>query len=97
MVIIKFHPVSLNLRQQSLFHSILREIDVLRSKKSTNSFHTVAFFGGKKPPEDLGDADGLCDWLDERKIIDIEWQKLKKMMESSQHLELGNKTGEMDD
>ncbi|KAF8910956.1 hypothetical protein CPB84DRAFT_1723119 [Gymnopilus junonius] len=83
--------------EQSLFHSILREIDVLHDKGSLKSFHTVAFFGGKKPPEDLRDADGLCDWLDERKVIDIEWQKLKKMMESAQHLELGDKAGETGD
>jgi len=64
--------------------------------RDKESFHTVAFFGGKKPPKDLSDTDGLCDWLDERQVIDIEWQKLKKMMDSAQHLELGDK-GEADD
>ncbi|KDR81628.1 hypothetical protein GALMADRAFT_239697 [Galerina marginata CBS 339.88] len=83
--------------EHSLFRAILREIDGLRNAKSSKDFHPIAFFGGKSPPEDLQDADGLCDWLDERRIVDIEWQKMKQMMESARHLELGDKRGETDD
>jgi len=83
--------------EHSLFHIILREIDELHNATSSRGFHSIAFYGGKAPPENLEDADGLCDWLDERKFVDMEWQKLKKMMESARHLELGDKRGEIDD
>jgi len=79
-----------------LFQSVLQEIKKLETP-SSRTFHPIAFFKGKEPPEDLSDADGLYDWLDERKIIDLEWQRLKNMMESARHLELGNKKGELDD
>jgi len=79
-----------------LFQSILQELKILKTS-SSKPFHPIAFFKGKEPPEDLNDADGLCDWLDERKIIDMEWQRLKNMMESARHLELGDRKGEMDD
>lgn len=82
--------------QYGLFQSILQEIEILKTP-SSKPFHPIAFFKGKEPPEDLNDADGLCDWLEERKIIDMEWQRLKNMMESARHLELGDRKGEMDD
>ena len=50
-----------------------------------------------EPPDDLSDADALCDWLDQRRIIDTEWQKLKAMMESAHHLEIHSKNGEVVD
>lgn len=56
----------------------------------------IAYAGGKKPPKDLGDADGICDWLDERKIIDMEWQKVTAMMERARHLEMAKKRGDDD-
>ncbi|KJA27187.1 hypothetical protein HYPSUDRAFT_63453 [Hypholoma sublateritium FD-334 SS-4] len=74
--------------EYNLFQSILREISELRSGLSSTGFLRVAYAGGREPPEDLEDADGLCDWLDRRKIIDTEWQTMKLMMESARHLEL---------
>jgi hypothetical protein len=79
-----------------LFQSILQEVKELRTS-SSKTFHPIAFFKDKEPPEDPNDADGLCDWLDRRKIIDMEWQRLKNMMESARHLELGDGNGELDD
>lgn len=34
------------------------------------------------------------DWLDERGIINMEWHKIKEMMESARHLEANAKRGE---
>lgn len=50
--------------------------------------------GGKQPPDDLGDADGICEWLDERQLIEIEWEKIKTMMESARHLEMSARKGD---
>jgi hypothetical protein len=36
------------------------------------------------------------DWLDQRRIIDMEWVKIKDMMESAHHLEIASKKGEED-
>ena len=36
------------------------------------------------------------DWLDERKVIEMEWMKIKDMMESAHHLEMAVKKGEED-
>ncbi|KAJ3516629.1 hypothetical protein NLJ89_g1006 [Agrocybe chaxingu] len=80
--------------EHSLFQVIRREIDEARDSSSSTGFLRVAYFGGKKPPENLEDADALCDWLDERKIIEMEWHKLKTMMESAHHLELHAKKGD---
>lgn len=56
----------------------------------------MAFSKGKKPPEDLTDADGIMAWLDERGVIDMEWQSIKQLMESARNLEMGAKKGEDD-
>lgn len=59
-------------------------------------FVRVSYAGGKKPPEDLQDADGICEWLEDRKFVEVEWQKVKEMMESARHLEMASKRGEDD-
>lgn len=56
----------------------------------------MAFSKGKKPPSDLTDADGIMAWLDERGVIDMEWQSIKQLMESARNLEMGAKKGEDD-
>ena len=56
----------------------------------------IAYAGGKKPPEDLSDADGIMSWLDERGIIAAEWQKINHMMESANNLEIAAKRGDVD-
>lgn len=64
--------------------------------KRAKDFVRVAFAGGKKPPEDLTDADGICDWLDQRGIISEEWRRVKDMMESARNLEMRAKNDEDD-
>lgn len=56
----------------------------------------VAYSGGKAPPDDLEDADGIHEWLDDRRVIDLEWQKIKEAMESARTLEVASKRGEGD-
>ncbi|KAF8201810.1 hypothetical protein BJ912DRAFT_519142 [Pholiota molesta] len=74
--------------EYNLFQAILQEINQLRTSVSSTGFHRVAYAGGREPPTDLEDADGLCDWLDKRKVIDMEWQRMKSMMESARHLDM---------
>jgi hypothetical protein len=79
-----------------LFNAIISELEDGRAARKRRGFVRVAFAGGRLPPKDPLDADGLCEWLDERGIIDQEWQKLKTMMESAHHLEISAKRGEED-
>ncbi|ESK96993.1 conserved fungal protein [Moniliophthora roreri MCA 2997] len=82
--------------EYNLFQAINDEVSSLQASagRKKNKFVRVAFAGGKKPPEDLSDADAICEWLDERKVIDIEWQKLKGFMDSSRKLEVAVKKGD---
>lgn len=66
----------------------------ISEQKKGKQFVRVAWVGGTKPPEDLTDADGICDWLDQRKVIEVEWEKLKGYMESARGLELAAKKGD---
>jgi hypothetical protein len=84
----------LSLHQYSLFKCICQEVDELHIRNQGGGFFRVAYAGGIKPPKDLGDADGICDWLDQRKMIDMEWLKVKDMMESARHLEMAVKGGD---
>jgi hypothetical protein len=36
------------------------------------------------------------DWLDQRKIIEMEWQIVRELMESARNLEMAAKRGEDD-
>ncbi|KAF5315605.1 hypothetical protein D9611_004714 [Ephemerocybe angulata] len=86
--------------EYGLFKSIDSEIEDLRAmqtkKKGKKQFYRVAYAGGKQPPEDLTDADELVEWMDERKIIEREWQIVKTMMESARHLEMEGKRDNLD-
>jgi len=73
--------------QYHLFDAIRSEIDDLRAVKVERSYVRVAFAGGKQPPSDLTDADGICEWLDERGIIDREWHRMKTIIDSAHRLE----------
>lgn len=83
-------------QQYHLFSRIRSELDDLHAAKSNGGFVRIAFAGGRMPPDDLTDADGICEWLDERGVIDQEWHKLKTMMEGAHHLEVSAKKGEAD-
>lgn len=49
----------------------------------------VGFWKGLQPPEDLTDADGVMDWLDQRGFVQMEWQRIKDMMSSASKLDGG--------
>ncbi|KAF9815309.1 hypothetical protein IEO21_04672 [Rhodonia placenta] len=80
--------------EYALFERLQREIDELKISGGTRGFVRVAFAGGVQPPDDLSDADGIMDWLDQRGIINMEWQRLKEMMASARNLEMRSKKGE---
>ncbi|THU89512.1 hypothetical protein K435DRAFT_830337 [Dendrothele bispora CBS 962.96] len=84
--------------EYNLFKTISDEMDELHmaAQDHGGGFVRVAYARGMKPPEDLQDADAICEWLDERKVIEIEWQKLKDVMERSRGLEFAAKKGETD-
>ncbi|KAH9951251.1 hypothetical protein B0H21DRAFT_271900 [Amylocystis lapponica] len=73
--------------EYKLFEALCQEVDELRISGGTRGFVRVAYAKGRKPPKDVEDADGIMEWLDERKIIDMEWHKVKEMMESARNLE----------
>ena len=74
------------------------EVEGLRNRSSKARVYVpVAYSGGAKPPDDLDDADGIMNWLDERGMITTEWQKIKDMMESARNLEVASKRGDGDD
>jgi len=82
--------------QYSLYQTLSREIEELRSSDGARGFVRVAFAKGRKPPKDLTDADGIMDWLDQRGIIGMEWQTVRELMESARNLEMAAKRGEDD-
>lgn len=83
--------------QYHLFHALCDEIDMVKANREDRGFVQVAYAKGKQPPEDLSDADGIMDWLDERQIISIQWQEIKTMMENARHLEVkGGRDGDYD-
>ncbi len=85
---------ALTVVQYHLFKRIESEVDELHAAEKEDGYVRVAWAGGRKPPEDLGDADGICEWLDERQFIEQEWQALRKMMESATQLEVSARKGE---
>ncbi|KAG7092473.1 hypothetical protein E1B28_008825 [Marasmius oreades] len=79
--------------EYSLFKSVDQEVRALQGGEDTG-FVRVAFAGGRKPPEDIQDADAICEWLDERRVIDFEWQRLNGVMENARNLEMMAKRGQ---
>jgi hypothetical protein len=77
---------------------LAQEVEDLRNGTSKRGFVRMAFAGGRKPPEDVTDADGIMDWLDQRGVIEIQWQNIKDMMDSARNLEMrAKRQGDMDD
>ncbi|KAF9264667.1 hypothetical protein L218DRAFT_925102 [Marasmius fiardii PR-910] len=79
--------------EYTLFKSVDYEVRALQGDED-KGFVRVAFIGGRKPPEDTEDADAICEWLDERKVIDIEWQRLNGVMDNARNLEMMAKRGQ---
>jgi len=82
------------LNQYHLYKTLLREIDDVLD--DNRGFVRIAFAGGAKPPKDMRDADKVMDWLDQRGLVDLEWQKIRQMMESARNLEIGARRGDID-
>ena len=38
--------------------------------------------------QDPTDADAICEWLDQRQIIQMEWRKVKDLMEAARGVEV---------
>lgn len=74
--------------------SLQREITA--AQDDDNKFVRVAYEGGALPPDNLEDADKTMDWLDQRGIIDMEWHKVRRMMDSARNLEISAKRGDND-
>ena len=69
------------------------EIESLRANNGGDGFIRVSY-AGSEPPQDLLDVNGILTWLDERRVTEMEWRKVRDMMESARHLEVVTKKGE---
>ncbi|KAG2157136.1 hypothetical protein DEU56DRAFT_763238 [Suillus clintonianus] len=74
-----------------LYRSLLREIDEVLD--DNHGFVRIAFGGGIKPPKDMRDADKVMDWLDQRGLVEFEWQRVRQMMDNARNLEMRAKRG----
>ena len=79
-----------------MYQTLSREVEELHSSKGARGFVRVAYAKGIKPSKDLTDADGIMEWLDQRGIIDMEWQAIRELMKSARNLEMAAKRGEDD-
>ncbi|KIO28189.1 hypothetical protein M407DRAFT_22668 [Tulasnella calospora MUT 4182] len=79
--------------QYLLYSSLKSEVDLLRGehvrrgKKTGQAFFRTTWGAKVKPPDNKDDGDQVMAWLDERGIIQAEWIKIKKLMETAHHLE----------
>ncbi|KAI6022694.1 hypothetical protein EDC04DRAFT_2727848 [Pisolithus marmoratus] len=78
-----------------LYKSLQRRIAA--AVDDDGNFVQVAYVGSILPPEDLKNADKFMEWLDQRGVIDMEWKKIRQMMESARNLEFSARRGEIDD
>jgi hypothetical protein len=74
-----------------LYRSLLQQIDEVLD--DNRSFVRVAFAGGVRPPKDMRDADKVMDWLDQRGLIESEWQRVRELMDKARNLEIRAKRG----
>ncbi|KAG2368606.1 hypothetical protein BDR07DRAFT_1325025 [Suillus spraguei] len=74
-----------------LYHSLLRQIDEVLD--DNRSFVRIAFSGGVEPPKNMRDADKVMDWLDQRRSIEFEWQRIRELMDKARNLEIRAKRG----
>ncbi|KAG0707720.1 hypothetical protein DFH29DRAFT_895079 [Suillus ampliporus] len=77
--------------EHHLYHSLLREIDEVLD--NNRGYVRIAFAGGAHPPKDMRDADKVMDWLDQRGLVELEWQKVREMMDKATNLEMRAKRG----
>jgi len=72
----------------------IKEIANAYGKKK--KFVRISRPGGVEPPDDLTDADGILEWLDDRKVIEDEWKRIKDLMSDASNLDVDARK-EMDD
>ncbi|KAF8495624.1 hypothetical protein JB92DRAFT_2747549 [Gautieria morchelliformis] len=84
-----------------LYHALRQEVDHLREAttqlrigKKDGKRVFVPATNGPAPPGDLDDADGMMDWLDGRGVINVQWTKVKEMMERAHKLEAKGRGGD---
>ncbi|KAJ7111586.1 hypothetical protein C8R43DRAFT_1079123 [Mycena crocata] len=90
--------------EYDLFKCILREVDQLHEAalgkghilNDRDVYVSINKFGKKPPPKDLHDADAIDAWLVDRNVADIEWAKLKLMMDQALNIETAVKRGRTD-
>ncbi|KII88474.1 hypothetical protein PLICRDRAFT_54305 [Plicaturopsis crispa FD-325 SS-3] len=82
--------------EYNLYTALAQQIAQARGNDSGRTYVRVAFVNGVQPPKDPDDADGYMDWLDQRGIIDFEWQNVKSMMNQARNLDMMSKRGDND-
>ncbi|KAJ6547605.1 hypothetical protein B0H19DRAFT_1166546 [Mycena capillaripes] len=86
-----FHQISH--WEYDLFKCILQEVYQLHEAKQSSGivndrdvFVPVKYGDGKRP-QDLHDADAINDWLVSRSLVDMQWAKIKLLLEKARNLE----------
>ncbi|KAJ7632646.1 hypothetical protein FB45DRAFT_913019 [Roridomyces roridus] len=91
--------------EYELFKVIRGEIDQLHELRTANGIVNdrdefipaeTLWRSGKPPPKDLGDADAINDWLAERSLVDIEYDKIKAMKDIAANIEAATRKGNTD-
>ncbi|KAJ7219312.1 hypothetical protein GGX14DRAFT_389903 [Mycena pura] len=86
--------------EYELFKCILREVDQLHEVAQASKiaddrdiFVPIKYPDGMEPPKNLHDADAINDWLVKRHVVEMEWEKIKKLTHRAQNLENTTKKG----
>ncbi|KAJ7303796.1 hypothetical protein DFH08DRAFT_903539 [Mycena albidolilacea] len=85
--------------EYELFKSISHEVDKLHeAKQSSGVFNDRDVFVPIKEHniKDMDDADAIYEWLDQRNKVEIEWQKIKLILEQAQNVDSTMKRGKTD-
>ncbi|KAJ7866381.1 hypothetical protein B0H14DRAFT_2732853 [Mycena olivaceomarginata] len=85
--------------EYELFKSISHEVDELHeAKQSSGVFNDRDVFVPIKEHniKDMDNADAIYEWLDQRNKVEIEWQKIKLILEQAQNVDSATKRGKTD-
>ncbi|KAF8654110.1 hypothetical protein AX16_003643 [Volvariella volvacea WC 439] len=80
--------------EYALFKVIQQEVDDLHTREQGKGLFLINYAGNRPPPKDLTDADAIYEWLDGRRITDMEWQRIKDMMQRAENLDAMAKRGD---
>ncbi|KAG8877255.1 hypothetical protein FRB97_003556 [Tulasnella sp. 331] len=73
--------------QYALFEALRTEVDALHERNSNKGSLKILWGARIEKPQDVHKADEVMQWLDDRGIIQAEWIKVKKLMETAHHLD----------